>query len=279
MRLNVRSIYTIAKKEFSDNARNKWIASLIAIFLVLAIAASFMAGHGKVGEMGATVSALLSISSMLVPVISIMLGYATISGEAESGALSVVLASPIRRIEVIFGKFLGLGAVICFSILVGFGVSGLIIAGTTGHAQWGAYLVFILLTMLLGMLYLSLSICFSSLLKRKVTSLAAGVLIFFMGMIMAMIMMGALMATGGSIEAFIAGDTSSIPDWFWFEVFLSPQDGNAAAAMLAFGTNDFLGYEMNLPPWINLGTLALVQLLWTMVPLILACLRFETRDI
>jgi ABC-type transport system involved in multi-copper enzyme maturation permease subunit len=129
------------------------------------------------------------------------------------------------------------------------------------------------------MLYLSLSICFSSLLKRKVTSLAAGVLIFFMGMIMAMIMMGALMATGGSIEAFIAGDTSSIPDWFWFEVFLSPQDGNAAAAMLAFGTNDFLGYEMNLPPWINLGTLALVQLLWTMVPLILACLRFETRDI
>ena len=279
MALNFRAIYTIAKKEFWDNARNKWIASLVAIFLVLAIASSFMAGHGKVGEMELTVGVLLSISSMLVPIISIMLGYATISGEAESGALSVVLASPVRRMEVLLGKFLGLGAVICFSILVGFGVSGLIIAATTGHARWGAYLVFILLTMLLGMLYLSLSMCFSSVLKRRVTSLAAGVLIFFMGMIIGMIMMGAFMATGGTLEGLMTGDTSSMPDWFWFEVFLSPQDGNGAAAMLAFGTTEFLGFELDLPPWISLGTLALAQLLWTIVPLAIACWRFQMRDV
>src|SRR5512136_1924483 len=116
---NPRTMYTIAKKEFSDNARNKWILLSVAIFLVLSIAASIMAGHGRVGEMEATVGTLLSLSSMLVPIISIMLGYATISGEAESGALSVVLACPVRRIEVFFGKYLGLGAVICFSILVG----------------------------------------------------------------------------------------------------------------------------------------------------------------
>src|SRR5512136_460173 len=119
MMLNLRSSCTIAKKEFSDNARNKWILLLIGIFLVLSIAASFMAGHGATGGMEDTVNTLLSLSSMLVPMISIMLGYATISGEAESGALSVVLTCPVRRIEVLFGKFLGLGAVICFSILVG----------------------------------------------------------------------------------------------------------------------------------------------------------------
>jgi Cu-processing system permease protein len=276
---NPRSIYTIAKKEFSDNARNKWIILLVGIFLVLSIASSFMAGHGRVGEMEATVGTLLSLSSMLVPIISIMLGYATISGEAESGALSVVLTCPVRRIEVFFGKYLGLGSVICFSILVGFGSSGLIIAATTGHAQWGGYAAFILLTMLLGLLYLSLSMCFSSVLKRRVSSLAAGVLVFFLGLILGMIMTGVWMATGGSLESYLTGDTSSIPDWFWFELFLSPQDGNGAAAMLAFGMTKVFGYEFDLPTWITLGTLALAQLIWTIVPLVLACRWFQKRDV
>jgi len=279
MHIALRPIYTIAKKELSDNVRNKWIVAMVAIFLTLTIASSFMAGRGQVGEMGATVGALMSISSMLVPVISIMLGYGAISGEVESGALSVVLSYPVRRVEILLGKYLGLGAVICISILVGFGVSGLIIALTTGTAQWGAYIAFILLTMLLGMLYLSLSMCFSSVLKRRVTSLAAGVLVFFLGLILGMIMMGAWMATGGSLEAIMTGDTSGIPDWFWFEVFVSPQDGNGAAAMLAFGTTEFLGFDMALPPWITLGTLALAQLIWTIVPLALACFFFQRRDI
>lgn len=279
MMLSLRSIYSIAKKEFSDNVRNKWILLLVGIFLVLSIAASIMAGHGKVGEMEATVATLMSLSSMLVPIISIMLGYATISGEAESGALSVVLTCPVRRIEVLLGKYLGLGSVIGFSILVGFGVSGVIIAATTDHAQWGGYIAFILLTVLLGFLYLSLSMCFSSVLKRRVTSLAAGVLVFFLGLILGMIMMGAWMATGGSIQSLIEGDTSSIPDWFWFEMFVSPQDGNGAAAMLAFGTTEFFGYEFDLPSWITLGTLAVAQLIWTLVPLALACLFFQRRDV
>ena len=275
---NPRSVYIIAKKEFADNVRNRWIVALIAIFLILTIASSFMAGRGRVGEMDLTVGVLMSISSMLVPIIAIMLGYATISGEAESGALSVVLACPVRRVEVLLGKFLGLGSVICFSILVGFGISGMIIAGTTGHAQWGGYVAFILLTMLLGLLYVSLSMSFSALLKRRVTSLGAGVVTFFWGMIIGMIVMGLYMGTGGSWNNLIQGDTSSVPDWVWFEVFLSPQDGNGAAAMLAFGQTEILGFEFNVP-WINLYSLAFAQLLWTTIPLMLAYRWFQKRDV
>jgi ABC-type transport system involved in multi-copper enzyme maturation permease subunit len=278
MSLNPRSVYIIAKKEFADNVRNKWIIALIAIFLILTIASSVMAGKGRVGEMELTVGVLMSLSSMLVPIIAIMLGYATISGEAESGALSVVLACPVRRTEVLLGKFLGLGSVMCFSILVGFGVSGVIIAATTGAAQWRGYVAFILLTMLLGLLYVSLSMSFSSMLKRRVTSLVAGVVMYFWGMIIGMIVIGLYMATGGSWTDMISGDTSSVPDWLWFEVFLSPQDGNGAAAMLAFGQTEILGFEFNVP-WINLYSLAFAQLLWTAIPLVLAYEWFRKRDI
>ncbi len=279
MPVSPRSIYTIAKKEFADNARSKWILALVSIFFILSVAASFMAGGGDIGEMDITVGALISISTMLVPIISIMLGYATISGEAEGGALSVVLACPVRRIEVLLGKYIGLGAVICLSILVGFGVAGVLIAVSTGEAQWGGYIGFILLTMLLGMLYLSLSVCFSSVLRRRVTSLGAGVVVFFWGAICGMVFIGAFMATGGEIDDFFGGDTSQMPDWFWFDMFLSPQDGSGTAAMLAFGETELLGYEVNPPPWINLGTLVFVQLLWTLIPLALAYIWFRKRDV
>jgi Cu-processing system permease protein len=278
MSLNPRSVYVIAKKEFADNVRNRWIIALIAIFLILTIASAFMAGEGSVGEMGLTVGVLMTISSMLVPIIAIMLGYATISGEAESGALSVVLACPIRRIEVLLGKFLGLGSVMCFSIIVGFGASGLLIAVTIGHAQWGGYIVFMLFTMLLGLLYLSLSMSFSALLRRRVTSLGAGVGIFFWGMIFGTIMLGLFMSTGGSMNDLISGDTQSIPDWFWLTVFLSPQDGSQMAAMLAFDQTEIMGFEVDVP-WIDLPSLAFAQLLWTTIPLILAYRWFEKRDI
>ncbi len=279
MSVNFRAVYTIAKKEFSDNARNKWILALISIFLILTIASSIMAGGGKIGEMETTVGALMGMSALLVPIIAVMLGYATISGEAESGALSIVLTCPVSRFEVLLGKFLGLGSVICFSVLAGFGGSGLVIAAMTGGSQWAGYISFMLLTMLLGMLYLSLSVCFSSVLKRRVTSLAAGVFVFFLGMILGVIMMGIYSATGGDLGAFIMGDMSGVPDWFWFEVFLSPQDGSQVAAMLSFGISEFMGYEFDLPSWINLGTLALSQAVWTLIPLTLSFLWFQKRDV
>jgi len=225
-----------------------------------------------------TVGALLSIASMLVPVISIMLGYATISGEVESGALSIVLASPIKRLEVLLGKLLGLGSVMCFSILVGFGVSGLIIAVTTGHAQWGSYLLFVLLTMLLGLLYLSLAICFSAILKRRVVSLAAGVMIFFMGMI---VEWSSWEHTWQQVAASMISGVATRPRSLIGSgrTVLRPQDGYGTAAMLAFGQTDVLGFEFVLPPWLNIFTITLAQLIWTAVPLALACILFLKRDI
>lgn len=279
MAMNSRIVYAIAKKEFMDNARNKWIVAMTIIFIILTIAASILAGGGEIGNMGDTVGALLSISSFLVPIIAIMLGYATISGEAESGALSVVLSYPVRRSEVLFGKFFGLGAVICLSVLLGFGSAGVVISATTGSSQWFGFIQFILLTMLLGLVYLSLSICCSSLLKRRVTSLATGIVIFFEGMIIGMIFFGALLATGGSMEDFATGNLDSMPEWFWYDPFLSPTDGYQTASTIAFDVKEFFGFSIEIPGWLNMGTIVLSQLLWLFIPLILAYYFFEKRDI
>lgn len=97
-------------------------------------------------------------------------------------------------------------------------------------------------------------------------------------MICGMVFMGVYMATGGDWNAFVSGDTSYVPDWIWFEVFLSPQDGSGAAAMLAFGQTEILGFELDVP-WITLGSLAFTQVLWTAIPLLFAHRWFQKRDV
>jgi len=281
--INFKSIYSVAKKEFMDNLRNKWIIAMIIIFLLLTILSSYLAGgqsggEEALGEMGDTVVTLLSISSLLIPIIAIMLGYATISGEAESGSLSIVLSYPIKRIEVLLGKLLGLGSVLIFSIILGFGVGGIIIAATVGASEGIAFLMFIFLTVILGFVYLSLSICISSYCKKRVTSIAGGVMIFFWAMIYGMIIFGILLASGISLEQFMTPGFV-YPDWLFNSVFLSPGDMYQMSVMEGFGISQAFGFEIEAPEYMSLGLLVLVQFIWLIIPMILAYRFFKRRDI
>ncbi|HEC76345.1 MAG TPA: ABC transporter permease [Thermoplasmatales archaeon] len=281
--IDIKSVYSVAKKEFMDHIRNKWIVALIIIFIVMTISASYLAG-GKTGSseifggMEETVVTLVSISTILIPLISIMLGYATISAEAESGALSIVLSYPVKRSEVLMGKFLGLGMVIVASVLSGFGAGGIVIASTAGMSQSGAYLTFIGLTIILGLLYLSLSICFSSVCKKRTTSIGAGILIFFWSMIYGMIIFGILLATGVSYTDLFTGN-ATYPDWMWASLTFSPMDMNQMSVMFAFGIKQAFGFPVEPPEYMNLNLLVFIQLIWIAVPMLLAYHFFNKRDI
>jgi Cu-processing system permease protein len=235
-------------------------------------------GDGALGDMEETVVTLISISSILIPIIAIMLGYATISGESESGALNVVLAYPVRRVEVLLGKFLGLGFVLVVATVAGFGLGGIIISTVAGAESIGGFLAFIGLTILLGLLFLSMAILFSSITKRRSTSIAAGVLLFFWGMIIGMIIFGIYYATGGSFEELFTG-TGQFPDWLWAMMFLSPMDMTQMATMQAFGLSNVMGYNLVAPGFVSVGSIVLVQVIWIVIALVLAYFFFSRRDI
>jgi ABC-type transport system involved in multi-copper enzyme maturation permease subunit len=281
--VNIKSIYTIAKKEFLDNIRNKWIIFLTAILFILVLAFSYLAGSQTGGEevfgdMETTVFGLLGISSILIPLIAIILGFGTISGEAESGALSIVLSYPVSRLEVLLGKLLGLGFVIVLAVLVGFGFGGIIITLTVSGESWAGYLGFMGLTIFLGFIFLSLSICISAFFKRRITSIGGGLVIFFWGIIIGIVFFAALLGTGLDFTDF---QTGNIPEWFWLEPLLSPPDLHQTTVMRAFGLDfiDISGFSLSLPGFLSTGLLLVGHFLWLIIPLILAYLFFMRRDI
>lgn len=276
---NPKTMYTIAKKEFLDNIRNKWIILLTILFVLLLVGFSYAAGSGETfGTMENTVFGLIGISTILIPLIAIILGFSTISGEAESGALYVVLSYPVRRVEVLLGKLLGLGSVIIFSIFIGFGLGGVIIALTVGPESWVGYIAFIFLSIFLGFIYLSLSICISAFCKKRITSIGGGILVFFWSIIYETLLMVIYFATGGSFEDMMAGN---IPDWFYNSVVFSPIDLNQTAVQRAFGveTIEAMGFSVTLPEFLGIVNLLIIHIIWFMVPLVLAYYLFKRRDI
>jgi len=278
---NFKSLYTIAKKEFLDNIRNKWVILLTILFIILIIVFSYVAGAGSqdtFGGMQSTVFGLLGISSLLIPLIAIILGFSTISGEAESGALNVVLSYPVRRIEILLGKLIGLGSVISFSVLLGFGLGGIVIATTVGPESWVGYFGFILLSMFLGFIYLSLAICISAYCKRRITSIGGGIVVFFWSLIYGTVIIAVLYATGGSFQDFLGG---KIPDWFFNSVVFSPSDLYQTAVQRAFGvvTIEQAGFSVAIPNFLDWPVLLSSQIIWFIVPLVLAYFFFKRRDI
>lgn len=250
----------IAKKEFMDNVRNKWVLALSMIFLLLTVVMSYFGGATSSGEVEFqgfrdTVSGMSTIAGMLLPIIAIMLGYASVIGERENGSMGVVLGCPVSRNDVIVGKFVGLGMVMLVTIFLGFGVSGLIvgiIAGFTGSLE---YLLFMVLTFLFAMFFLGFSIFMSTLANKRSTAIAGGLAIFFSGMIAGVIIIGIWVATGGDMAAMMEGAMNGImpelPDWVWAGEYFSFMDIYGMGGMELFGATEFFGYGMDYPWFVN----------------------------
>ncbi len=279
MAINFNNIKTIAKKEFMDNLRSKWIMVLTIIFILLTLVMSFVQGGGGLSSMEVTVVGIMAIASMLVPIIAIMLGYNTITGEAESGSLLVVLSNSITRFEVLIGKFVGLGSVLSTSILLGFGIAGIVIM-VEDSSNVAGYFIFMILTILLGLMFLSLSMCFSSLLKRTVMSLGAGIGIYFWGMIIGTVLMGVYLATTPGSD--LMSMANNMPDWMMSAMMiLSPMDMYQTSTMLGFSMTSLStgGFSISLPSYITLPRLLIVYAMWIIVPMIVGYFSFKKRDI
>ena len=183
----------IAKKEIMDNVRNLWIIIMTIIFAILTIAMSAVGSYFSEGwqSLEITVALMMSIVQLLVPIISLMLGYAAIVGEIEKGSMNIMISLPVNRLQIVLGKLLGLGSVLSFTILIGFGIAGIIIGVMVPNVNYAEYLIFIIATILVGLVYLHVAFFFSTLFKKRSTALGGAIFLwFFFNMILPVIMLG-----------------------------------------------------------------------------------------
>lgn len=182
-------IFNIARKEFSDGLRNRWMLAISLLFAALAVGIAWFgaAASGQVGftSIPSTIASLASLATFLMPLIALLLAYDAIVGEEEGGTLMLLLTYPLTRSQLLTGKFLGHGMILGLATLIGFGSAAVAIAILVPDVSLGllvsAFVRFILSSTLLGLVFLAFAYVLSSRAMEKSTAagLALGVWFLF----------------------------------------------------------------------------------------------------
>lgn len=171
-------VKTIARQELTINIRNKWTLLFAGVFGVLVLAISYfgLITAGSIGFQGftRTSASLLNLVLYIIPLVALTMG--TLSFTSEKGAGELLFSQPITRGEILLGKLAGLFASIATATIAGFGLAGIVIAVRAGTDGVLRYPVFVGLSLLLALVFLTLSALVSALCRRK--SKAFGVALF-----------------------------------------------------------------------------------------------------
>lgn len=179
----------VARKDFQDAVRSHWLWALSALFVtVLALPpALIIADIIQVGQGGEGLNTDLFVflmrdtMTLLVPIIAVVLAYAAITGERDSGTLKLLLSLPHSRRDVVIGKAVGRGVVIVLPVLAGFVVAALVFLATPVSLNAGTFFAFAFLSAVIGVVFVAIAVGISAGARSSRASMigAVGVYVLF----------------------------------------------------------------------------------------------------
>ncbi|RKY16310.1 MAG: hypothetical protein DRQ55_18260 [Planctomycetota bacterium] len=176
--MRVRILYMLSAREVRVSVRSRWTLVGAVSFTVLAVAVAQlgMAGAERwgVATLDRTSAALLNLVLLFVPLLTLPLGASSFCGEAEDGTLPYLVAQPVTRGEVFFGKLMGLLSAMSLSLLIGFGAAAAVL-GTQGGVSVGAFAAMAAGAWLLGVVTTTLGVFLAVAARSRARALAAAV--------------------------------------------------------------------------------------------------------
>jgi Cu-processing system permease protein len=269
----------IAGQEIRDGFRNRWIIALTVVLAGFALSLTLL-GSAPGGSIGAssllvTVVSLSSLTIFLLPLIGLMLSYDTIIGEVERGTMLLLLSYPVARWQVMGGKFLGHMSILAFATSIGYGVAGGVAAFSGDEVDTEALMAFAAMigsSIVLGGAFLAIGYLISTCVRERATAggIAIGVWLFFV-LVYDMTLLGLLVGQGETIGAGV----------FHALLLANPADayrlfnlGGFDSVAALSGTIGMMG-DTRFPIWAVGG----VQLAWVIVPLCIAGILFNRKEI
>ena len=177
--LGLRAIRSITGREIRLGFRNPWAYSFMVLFTLFSLALlSIQSRHG-IQEYTGTTGAMINLILYLLPLMTLLLGSFSITAEKEEGGWQLLSTYPLGSSSYIIGKFIGMAYVLLVIVAVGFGVSGLISSLASHTYSWNSYMLFLLFSAVLVLMFLSLALLIGTLCHNRWQALTAGVALWF----------------------------------------------------------------------------------------------------
>ncbi|MCK5138636.1 MAG: ABC transporter permease [Thermodesulfovibrionia bacterium] len=264
----------IAHKELSDKLKGKWVIIIGAGFALFTVIISYfgVAPAGVTGfrSLDATVASLTSLVTYFIPILALTLGGGIVADEKEKGTLEIFLSSPISIGDFIIGKFLGLVIALALSTAAGFGIAGVILVIKIGVGTIGSFLVFIVNSITLGIIFLSISFLISILLYERTKVIALTIFLWlFFTILYDLGLIGLLVITKGDIGTQV----------FSILLMFNPVDVYRILNFVSIGEFKILiGLaSVEFPSYMRASLLWGISLLWILVPLVISYYSFKRR--
>jgi Cu-processing system permease protein len=174
------TVFILIQKELRDAFRNRWFLLYTVAFGILSMGLAWFSASGAgsfgVAGFGRTTAGLINLILLIVPLMGLTLGALSLAGERENGTLAYLLAQPISGTELLLGKFVGLALALAAALVIGFGLTGILMVAAGGGGDFGIYFTLLALSLLLALASLSLGLLLSAAVKRAST--AVGLALF-----------------------------------------------------------------------------------------------------
>lgn len=276
--MDARNIAVIAGQEMRVTLRSKWVQIFAAVFAVLTLAISYfgMMTSVVVGLEGftRTTASLLNLVLYLIPMFALAAG--TLSFSIDKGAAELLFAQPVQRSEVLLGKVLGLFSSLATAAVLGFGVSGLVIAARTGLEGISRYLGFIVFSLLLMLTFLCLGALASVISEGRARAIGIALAMWFV-----FVLFYDLIALGVTLLV----NPHSVHTIILISLFGNPVDLARVAGLLILGGATIFGaagaslVRTSGSTTVAVMALAAASVLWSTLVLTAAGWRLSKREI
>lgn len=181
------SVEAIARKDFRDAVRSRWLLGLAVLFVLITTALMLIGTQFLSGSEAQTFSTSAILGFMnggfttgLVPLIALVVAHRAVVGERESGSLKLLLSLPHSRVDVVAGKVAGRTAAVGVPLFLGFLVPALVAA--LGPLQFAPldYLGYLVLMVVLAAVYVAIAVGCSAATSSGTVAVAAAVGVYFL---------------------------------------------------------------------------------------------------
>lgn len=264
----MHNLIQVAKFEFKENIRNRWIFAYGIFFFLISSLLIFFGGN----ESAKIVSSLLSIILLLVPLFALLFG--SMNFLDSMSFMEVIFTRPITRLQYFIGKWSGLSLALNIGYLLGAGIPILLFTNPESKL---IHLSIQLLVygMLLNFIFLSISIFIAIVfIKREVVLSVSLAIWFYLYLLYDLIMLGISINFGEyPLEVPILVLTSINPLDLVRIITILQMDN---AVLLGFTSAFFQKYLGNTNGIILCLTLLTV---WAMIPFYFGYKFFSKKDL